>query len=596
MADDPKPDPKDGDVTTQPAISTEEAEATDVELSPVGDEKVDVTEETREDQARSLFVPSEDIEVRDLAKREVDVRLLPWGHTIETVIGPEEFRRGAFDGIDPASVYLYGAEHEMRLGMGQTGEMRPVRVPVGRAMRLSNEDDGPHATFKVARTASGDENLALMADRIISGVSVEFRQVPGGTAIEKRNGRRVRVHHRALLTGATPTHRPAYGEQAAVLAVRSQEEPQGERPVVEAVEAPTNGADFSKFEAAFAQIEARAKAQEEISNRLLERLEREDEQARAAIEIPSKQPEKRLPQVGEWLHMVVRLMTGERIPEVQMRTLDDVITTDNAGVVPPAYLTELIGVIDNSRPFLSTTRRLPTPDSGMKLTVPVINQRPTVAKQTSEKAEVDSTKTLIGTTDFNAITIAGAGDLSLQIIKRSSPNFLNLWIELLAEAYAIESEDQAVLALLNATGGVGAATALDPENLALGAAYVAAFDAIRRPPDTIWLSTEAVGAFIDAKASTSNQPLYPGLQASATAAGGITGVISGLRPVHVPSLDAHGAYAIVGPSSGFAWAEDGTYTLQVDVPAKAGRDVALVGMLWPAPWYPAAFTTFNVAS
>ena len=591
-------EPKQGDVTTQPSISTEEAEATDIELSPVGDEKVDVTEATREEasdqEARSLFVPSEDIEVRDLAKREVDMRLLPWGHTIETVLGPEEFRQGAFDGIDPSSVYLYGAEHEMRFGMGQTGQMQPVRVPVGRATRVTNEADGPHATFKIARTGAGDENLALMADRIISGVSVEFRQVPGGTVIEKRDGRRVRVHQRALLTGATPTHRPAYGEQAAVLAVRSHEERTG--PVTEIQEVPAAGADFSKFEAAFAQIEARAKAQEEVNARLLERLEREDEQARADIVIPAATPKDKLPHVGEWLQMVVRMMSGERIPEAQMRTLDDVITSDNAGVVPPAYLTELIGVIDNSRPFLSTTRRLPTPDSGMKLTVPVINQRPTVAVQNTEKAEVDSTKTLIGTTDFNAITIAGAGDLSIQIIKRSSPNFLNLWIELLAEAYAIESEDQAILALLNATGGVGAATALDPENLSLGAAYVAAFDAIRRPPDTIWLSTEAVGAFIDAKATTSNQPLYPGLRASATAAGGVEGVISGLRPVHVPSLDAHGAYAIVGPSSGFAWAEDGTYTLQVDVPAKAGRDVALVGILWPAPWYPAAFTTYNVAS
>jgi len=36
--------PDDAQVTTQPAISTDEAEATDVELSPVGDEKVEVPE------------------------------------------------------------------------------------------------------------------------------------------------------------------------------------------------------------------------------------------------------------------------------------------------------------------------------------------------------------------------------------------------------------------------------------------------------------------------------------------------------------------------------------------------------------------------
>ena len=371
-------------------------------------------------------------------------------------------------------------------------------------------------------------------------------------------------------------------------------EPQ-EAPVVGAA---NDAAVVSAIEKAFEKIEARAAAQATIDEKFLARLESLEEQNRAAISLPIGPTESPKPTIGkgDWLQMFARLALGELIPEAQMRAIADVITADNPGIVPPTFLTELIGVIDPSRPFLSSTRKLPTPASGMKLTVPVITQRPLAGKQTTEKSEVASRKTIIDSTDFDAVTIAGAGDLSLQIIKRSSPQFLDLWVELLGEAYSIEAEDEAIIALADAIGGFGGAGSLDPENLSLGDAFVASFDATRKPPDTIWLSTQAVGEFIDAKATTTNQPLYPGLRASATAAGGIEGVISGLRPVHVPTLDAHGAYAIVGPSSGFAWAEDGVYNLQVDVPIKAGRDVALVSIMWFAPWYPAAFTAYRVAS
>ncbi len=265
-------------------------------------------------------------------------------------------------------------------------------------------------------------------------------------------------------------------------------------------------------------------------------------------------------------------------------------------MVPTAYLTEIIGVIDTSRPFLGSTRRLELPAAGMDIKVPKINQRPTVAIQANEKDEIESGKSLIGVETFEFVTIAGGGDLSIQILRRSSPSFLGLWLELLAEAYAAEAEEVALNALANAMGGWGTGTTLDPEAANFGSAFVASFDAMRRPPNTLWLSTQAVAEFINAKASGTNAPLYSTIVTNATAAGGVQGTISGLNVVHVPTLDAHGAFGIAGPSAGFAWTEEGPLTLQADVPTLAGRDVALVGLLAPIPWYPDAFTLYDVSS
>jgi phage head maturation protease len=550
---------------------------------------------SEDEETIRYFVPDDDIEVRDFSERVVEMRLLPWDKQIDTKLGPERFTRGAFEGTDPQSVYLYPSEHQMKIGVGSDGNPKAVRVPIGRAFEVSEDGIGPTVKFKVARTSAGDEALSLMADRIIGGASVEFAQVAGGTSIEHKNGRRVRVHNRARLIGATPTHRPAYGADAAVLSVRSQEE---EAPMGENVEPVAgNPAETSAILSAIEGMQTRAAdSQRALEAKFAERFDKLEEQARADISIPGGEDPKPKLGLGGWADLVVRASTGERLAADQVRTLDDVITSDNLGVVPPAYLTELIGVIDPSRPFLSTTRRLPTPSAGVKLIVPIITQRPEVAVQDQEKHDIASTPSKISTTEFDMVTAAGGGDLSIQLIKRSSPEFLSLWVELLAEQYARVTEDLAVTALLDAMGGIGNASPLDPADTNFGAAYVAAFDAIRRGPDTIWLSTEAVGEFIDAKATTTNQPMYSNINLDATAAGGIAGNISGLRAVHVPALDAHGAYAIVGPGSGFAWAEDGTYTLQVDNAVKAGRDVALVGMFWSAPWYPAAFTAYNVAS
>jgi HK97 family phage prohead protease/HK97 family phage major capsid protein len=541
-----------------------------------------------------------DIAIRSESKREIDVRLAPFDTPIETVGGPEEITAGAFRGTDPGDVYLMGMDHEIGLGLGQDGNPVMTRPRAGRALSIEEREDGGYATFRVARTAIGDRILEEIREGLVNGVSVEMganRRV----RTEKRNGRRTSVVEFADLRGLSPTYKPAYA-QAQVLAVRSQQEgapvatdDKATEPVAtpEPVQLPAVRATFDPQDA----LTNLQLGLNKITDTFGEKLERLEERARSSFDVPALTNEQKM-SFGQWAETSIKMLAGDRIPDQQFRVWQEIVTTDNLGVVPDAYSGEIIGVIDARRPFMSTTTRIPVPASGMNLVVPKINQRPSVDLQAAEKDEIASQKTLIGTESFGVKTYAGGGDLSLQLLRRSDPSFLELYVRLLAEAYAIETEDAAVASLITAIndGGPEPATALNPEALALGAAFETTFSAMRRAPDTIWLSSEAVGAFINALASGTNAPLYSNLAANFTAGGGTGGTISGLRPVHVPALDDKGAYAIVGPASGFAWAEDGTYTLQVDVPRQAGRDVALVGMVWHIPWYPEAFTLYNVAS
>jgi HK97 family phage prohead protease len=500
------------------------------------------------------------LSLRDAAAREVEARIVPWGELASTPEGLERIERGAFADTDPASVVLRQDHTDPALGRG---------------ISIEERDDGAYMAFRVSATARGDELLALISDGTYRGASVGFVPVEGASRTITEGGRRITSRSKVDLREVSATWHPAF-PSAQIVQVRS------ESPMDPNVTPPEVAA-----------------ASPEILERILGRMEALEERSRMEATAPPPTPAAPVVRLGDWASVALRQMAGEQVSPLEIRALADIITTTNMGVVPPSYLNEVLGFIDPARPFMDSTRHLPTPSSGLQMIVPRLVTRPTVAKQTAEKAAVASTNTAIDTVAFSMATYAGGGDISLQLLKRSSPEFLSLYTELLAEAYGIVTDDAAVDALL-AAAGVNAGGVLDPEALSLGAAYANSMGATNKAPDRIWLSPDALGAFIDAKtqAGGGGVPMYPGLARIGTITvdtgnGGPNPMV--LRPVVVPALADEAVDVVIGPSTGFGWAEDGTYTLTADNPAQAGRDVALAGMVWFAPLYPAAFTTFTLS-
>lgn len=530
--------------------------------------------------------PAGELEVRSAEERLIGARLVGWDSPGETPIGIESFRRGSFAHIDPRKVVLR-LEHE--------------GPAAGRGETLEERADGPWMTFRVSKTPRGDELLTLAKDGVTRHVSVSYHPRNTLAEIGHRNGQRTVAITRTDLREVSTTWKPIH-QSADVLFVRAEPEAPKENHVTAATapDAPaaTPAAPVIDITPLAGAIDRLAALQERSQQEMADRIARLEERGRADFALPGPTPVIHKASLGDWGSVALRMLKGQPISrdELQQRALDDIITPDNPGLVPDALRPDLlIGTINPRRPFLVSCTQIDAPETGMSIQVPVIQQHSTAAVQASEKTEVESTAFKVTVADFPAKSIFGAADVSVQMIRRADRSFMSLLMRDLGRAYARNADSQALAALFTAgtTPGTGN---IDPEDLTIGEAWENSMDACEEPPDTIWLSKEGVKAFMNAKDDGANKPLYFSLNAAFKVGTGPGGEVSALRPIYVPALDAYDVDVMIGPSAGFAWAEEAPIELTADKPAVAGRDIALGGIIFFVPRYSAAFTTYEIGS
>lgn len=175
--------------------------------------------------------------------------------------------------------------------------------------------------------------------------------------------------------------------------------------------------------------------------------------------------------------------------------IQNTLTSNVAGLVPPTHMAQIMDVISRSRPVVQSARSVNL-DTG-KLTYPQITQRPAVLLQTAEKTVGGTVGMAVTLTTVTADTYIGGGDLSWQTINWSTPDALQLWFDLAAEAYARATETAACTEI--STAGMGTTTTqlgtVGTEDFAAwkagvlrGVAALYAASGGRTTPDTLYVS------------------------------------------------------------------------------------------------------------
>lgn len=537
---------------------------------------------------KTLDIAADALEFLSESKRQLGLRIVPWNTVAMSQYGPIMFEPGAFGEVDPAAVRL---------------RMDHVDPPTGLGASYENKPDAAYMAFQVSRTERGNEQLTLAKDGVSTGASVGFQEVLGKPEFRKIDGQRVTVYppDSAVLAEVSTTWKPTFAD-AGVTYMLAKEEPVANDDAGNAgqVQAPPPvqmlAPDTRHFDS---QVD-----------KVLSAFDEWHEAERKRVTAPALQaePDRPKPTMHGWVQTALQLMRGQAISPAQLKSLalDDVITSDNPGLVPEVLVRDFDALIRLGRPFIESLRQVAPPSTGMTLILPYLLARAGTGTQSQEKADITGTTApKVGTVTFPYEQVFGGADVAIQMLNRGDASFFDLLSQLLGEAYSLDAEGKAIDALLNPQGSIsGGGTidapqdggVLDPEDPHFGLAWENSIAVYRRAPDTIWLNAAATAAFIDAKAPLTNAPLYSNLAAAFTAGNGPGGLISGLRPVYVPALDGAEVDAIVGPARSYVYAEDPQRTLQVDVPSKAGRDIALVGGFFFGPVYAPAFTTYTVES
>jgi HK97 family phage prohead protease len=453
--------------------------------------------------------------------------------------------------------------------------------PIGKLMSYEVTDTGIEASFKIAGTIAGDDSLLEAAEGLRDGFSVgiklnEWKNVEGSMVISSSEMIETSLVTDPAIDSARVSE-VAAAEQEVSESNDSDIKPEGEDLVSETV---SESVTTEAVEAAKSEVTVSASAPVMYSA------------PRVNLNVTA----------GQVAKAQLAASRGDADARDLIAALQVATVAENTGMVPPNYLRDVIGIIDSSRPFIDSIERAALPASGMKIFTPKLGAQATVAL-TAEGAEFSSTDTAVTFQEDTVVKFAGAGRLDVELVDRSDPSFLDLYIRELAASYAQKTD--AYAAQIAAQNATQSSSSTIYKAIALGIAD--SFGVMRMTPNRLLVANTGGEDGIDfsgllGAVDSTGRPLFaaaaPSNANGLIAQGSTSGTVAGLNLIVDPNYtgdDANAKHALVYPSTAMRFHESAQIQLRTAVVANGQLDIGLYGYVAVVNRYPSAFRKLNVA-
>jgi len=535
---------------------------------------------TLEAAAHIGIVRRAQVETSDDAARTISVCLVPWGQVARVTDDGRSFYDESWTSgsLEPDDLVAVFDGHQPTPRGIERGAL------IGRATGLEDRPDGLFATLELADSGAGRDAYALARTLGAVHVSIEadVPSTPAGDTIVRT------ADAPSILTGVAICWPPTTGAFAgAVGAARvaaspdpdpDEPDPAGDEPDPDPV-ARGQVAELVRAEIArFGVTRSNGRPASPLA-----RFGSFSELTDAARRAPRDE-------AAALNRQFVDAYAAHRAARVWVNQ----ITTDNPGVIPPAWLSEVFGIVDSGRPSITALGGPLSPgENGMDVYWPYYDGDLTtlVGEQVAQKTEITSVLVSFKRGQATLKTYAGGSDVALQLQKRSVPGYLTLYDNILQIAYGLTTENAFVDALV---AGAGHTLVLAPLTATAGEIRAFLFGASAHVRTVTGLPASAVLVSSDVfLAWGSREDLMPSQygtqnQSGTADAASLQISISGLEIVEAPMAPA--GTVIVTNEQAARWIEDGPFLISApDVP-KLGTDVAIWGMGAPGLFLPSGVT------